>query len=379
MSEKHILQRINWTNTLFITITPVVAIAGTAWWIASGSFNWATVIFAVAMLYATGMSITAGYHRLFSHRSYTASKPVEWFFMLFGSASFEGTIIDWCADHRVHHRFQDKEEDPYAIHKGFWYAHVGWLFLKNWKAEEGKGVKDLWANPLLKWQHENYILIASVMCFGFPMAVAALWGDALGGLFIAGALRLVLNHHFTWFINSLCHYVGAQPYSDKHTSRDNWFTALFTYGEGYHNFHHEFPGDYRNGIRWFDYDPTKWLIYGLSKIGMANGLHVVAPERIIERKIQMQEVRLTRKLAKKSPAVVTFAHETIASAKARFQAASERLADIREQYHELQSKKDEAIAHQVEEMRVKFHEAQREFYQTVAMWKAMAQGLGKLA
>lgn len=367
----------NWINITFIVGTTIAAIVGPAYWLWSGSFNWATVGLTVFYFLATGLSITAGYHRLFSHRSYEAASPVKWFFVFFGAAAFQGTVIDWSYDHRIHHRYEDKDEDPYGIQKGFWFAHVGWLFTKNWRADESK-VKDLWADPLLRFQHEHYIPIATVMGFVLPMGLGALWGDAVGGLFVAGAFRLVVNHHFTWFINSLCHYAGMRPYSDTITARDNWLTALFTYGEGYHNFHHTFPGDYRNGVHWFDYDPTKWLISLLSHIGLTWNLRRISPEKILERRVALQEKQLMERLRHRAPAA-SWATATLASAKQHLSAAAERLAQLREQYQMLKSQKGEEFAHQLAEAKRKLRQAQRDFNRSVAMWHAMARGLGKLA
>ena len=283
--------QLNWLNIIFLSAMPILGLAGTIWWVSRGQFNWATAVFAFAYLNLAGISITAGYHRLFSHRSYDAAKPVEWAFIALGSSCFEGSVVDWATDHRTHHRYQDKDEDPYAIHKGFWFAHIGWLYTKNWRAD-GSAVPDLWKNPVIRSQHNYYILWSGFMGFGLPMLVCSLWGDVWGGLLIGGFLRVALNQQFTFLINSLCHFAGTKPFSDKITARDNWLTAIFTYGEGYHNFHHTFPGDYRNGIRWYDFDLTKWLIYGLSKVRLAWRLHEVSPERILQSRVAMQEKTL---------------------------------------------------------------------------------------
>ena len=287
-----ILQRINWVNTLFLTIVPVVGIVGTVLFSVFGLVHWPTWVLMGGFVLVSGLSITGGYHRLFAHNSYQAAWPLRLMFVLFGAACFQGSVLEWCTDHRKHHRYTDTDKDPYSIKKGFWYAHVGWLFVLDTNTRDFSNVADLAADPIVRFQHRFYIPIAVLMGFGLPTGIAALWGDPLGGLIIAGALCITLNHHFTFCINSVCHFFGTRTYSDQQSARDNWVTALFTYGEGFHNFHHQFPVDYRNGIRAYDFDPTKWLIRGMSFIGLAKGLKKVGSHRIVQYKIRMDHKRL---------------------------------------------------------------------------------------
>tara|TARA_Y100001972_G_scaffold129256_1_gene195762 strand:+ start:1 stop:996 length:996 start_codon:yes stop_codon:yes gene_type:complete len=250
------------------------------------------------------MSITGGYHRLFSHKSYEANKLVRWLYTFFGSAALEMSVIEWSYDHRNHHRYVDHDRDPYAITKGFWFAHIFWLFRKRGTGDRENVdlnlVQDLWKDPVLRFQHKFYMPVAIFSSFVFPAAIAALWGDFLGGLLIAGVARAVWVQQATFCINSVCHHLGTQPYSDRHTARDSWITALITYGEGYHNYHHEFPVDYRNGIRRWQYDPTKWLIFALSKLGMTWNLKRIPDEKILASKMEMQEKQLAALSVKKA-------------------------------------------------------------------------------
>jgi stearoyl-CoA desaturase (delta-9 desaturase) len=212
-------------------------------------------------------------------------------FLLFGAAAFEGSALEWCDDHRNHHRYTDTDQDPYSIKKGFWYAHMGWLFYMDSNAYDFANVAELKSDKLVHWQHKHYLPIAIFMGFLLPMGIAALWGNPLGGLIIAGALRMTFNHHATFAINSVCHYFGKTTYSDRISARDHWFTSLLTYGEGFHNFHHQFPIDYRNGIRAFHYDPTKWLIKALSWVGLTRDLKKVSQDKILQYQLQMAKQR----------------------------------------------------------------------------------------
>ncbi len=273
-----LLKSIQWDNFLFVALTPVIAIGGCIFLVMYDAVRWQTLALALFFAIVTGLSITAGYHRLFAHRSFEASPLLRWLLLVFGAAACENSALSWARDHRDHHSFVDTDRDPYSIKKGFWFAHIGWIVFPRF--DTTANVADLERDSLVMFQHRHLVLISLLAGFAFPMALASLWQDALGGLLIAGFARVVLNHHFTYMINSVCHYFGTQPYSDKNSSRDSWVSALFTYGEGYHNYHHTFPSDYRNGIKPYHWDPTKWLIRSLSLIGHASDLKRTPEERI---------------------------------------------------------------------------------------------------
>ena len=228
----------------------------------------------------SGLSITAGYHRLYSHTAYKANPIVEAFFLFFGAIAIENSAIKWSFEHRLHHAFCDSERDPYNINEGFWYAHILWLFRKQEKIDK-KVVNDLFANKKTLFQHNNYLLIA----FGGNVLLSLIFGymmnDYLAAFIITWLLRMFVLHHATWFINSLAHTWGTNSYSNEHTAMDNMLISFLTFGEGYHNYHHTFGHDYRNGVKWFNFDPTKWLIWTLSKLGLAKNL-----KRANEAKVQ---------------------------------------------------------------------------------------------
>lgn len=282
-------KRINWLNTLFILITLAVGVAGTALLCVYGLVRWPTWILAGSYLFISGVSVTAGYHRLFSHKTYKATWPIRLILLLLSTSAFEGSALEWCTDHRNHHLYTDTDKDPYSIKRGFWWAHIGWLFMLQPEKRDFSNVEDLNADPLVRFQHRFFPWLGVIMGFGVPAAIAALWGDALGGLIVAGALRIAVNHQLTFCINSVCHLWGKRNYSDRQSGVDNWMTALFTYGEGFHNFHHQFPRDYRNGVRAFHFDPTKWTIYGLSKLRLVSDLNRISSDRIIRYRLQMEE------------------------------------------------------------------------------------------
>lgn len=280
--------RLNWIVAIFLILSPLAALYGVYLQWTQGFF-WQTWLLAFFYLFLTGLSITVGYHRLYAHKAFTINPILEWPIIFFGAANFQGSILEWASDHRKHHRYIDTDQDPYSIKKGFWFAHIGWLFKLDPSTRDFKNVKDLMQRKGIVLQHRFYNWIATFSSFILPAAIGYLWNDFWGGLLIAGAFRIVCNHHFTFSINSICHTFGKATYSDHMSAKDHWFTALFTYGEGFHNFHHQFPNDYRNGIRFYHYDPSKWLIRFFSMLGLAQNLKRVPDTKILKFRMLQEE------------------------------------------------------------------------------------------
>lgn len=274
---------LNWVNTLFIVAAHLLAVLAVIL-MAQGHFASQSIVLAIAYLVVCSFSISAGYHRLFSHASYKASRPWKLLMLLFGAASVQNSAIAWSSDHRRHHRFVDQDKDPYNIQEGFWWAHIGWVFFDK-PVEDIDRVGDLRKDKLLVWQNKHYLGIAIVMAGILPFGLGLLWGDPLGALLLACFLRLVIQWHITFTINSLAHMVGSQPYSTKNSARDSWLIALVSWGEGYHNFHHRFGNDYRNGARWWQFDPPKWLLWTLAKFKLVTKL----------KRTNKEQIRLARK------------------------------------------------------------------------------------
>lgn len=273
----------------FVAVHLLGLVAAPLWGVLVGFSGWVWLTAGLIWLFS-GLSITAGYHRLWSHRSYQAAWPLRLFFVIFGTFSLQNSVLIWCARHRLHHRHvDDVERDPHSIHTSFWHAHIGWM-LRHWSTSDVDfdQVRDLERDPLLRWQHRHYWLLTWSFNLGVPAVLGLLVGEVIGMVLLAGAARLVFSQHCTFFINSLAHCWGKRRYSDENSSRDNGWLALLTWGEGYHNFHHAFQADYRNGARWWHFDPGKWLIAACSMVGLAGKLKRTPTFRIRRTLVQKQ-------------------------------------------------------------------------------------------
>ncbi len=271
MSNKTILhfKRDYFALSLFIAIS-LVSIIGIPLFIYFYDFtrlDWALF----GILYViTGLGITVGYHRLLSHRSFDCPAFVRIAFLTAGGWAMENSALKWCSDHVRHHAKVDQEEDPYNAKKGFWHSHLLWIFSKSPYAEEkylAPFRKDKW----VMWQHKYYVPIV-VSGFLLPALIGYIdrgFVGLVGAFLLAGVLRTFLVLNSTFCINSICHMWGDQPYSEQNSSRNSWWISLVTFGEGYHNYHHAYPRDYRNGPAWYNFDPSKWLIFCLSLIRLA--------------------------------------------------------------------------------------------------------------
>ncbi|MCB1760052.1 MAG: fatty acid desaturase [Gammaproteobacteria bacterium] len=280
-----------WTNLAFFSITGLITgIAAPLYAFLVGFDRWQLLIALLLLGYA-GMSITMGYHRLWSHRSFEARWPVRALLAIGGTLAVQNSILHWSSDHREHHRHvDDNTRDPYSAGRGFWYSHIGWM-LREYQPDryhDYRNVADLQTDPIVVWQHRHYWPLAWGVNLVLTGLLGILHGDLMGTLLLAGVARLTLSQHFTFFINSLAHIWGRQTYSEQNSAKDNGLLALITYGEGYHNFHHRFASDYRNGIRWWQFDPTKWAIAGLSWVGLTGNLKRIADERIERARASLQ-------------------------------------------------------------------------------------------
>jgi len=285
-----------WLNLLVFLLTFTVTIIGVPIYAYFEGFSIGLIIAAVVSLCFCELSITAGYHRLWSHKAYEANIVVRFFYAIGGAYAVQNSALHWCSDHRVHHRFVDQNgKDPYSAKMGFWYSHIGWM-LREYQASrysDYKNVTDLQRDKIIVWQHKYYLTLVLLTNLGIPIVVGLILGDVWGSLLLVGFMRLVVSHHLTFLINSLAHMWGKQPYSDKNTAKDNPIVALLTFGEGYHNFHHAFQYDYRNAIKWWQFDPTKWLIKSMSLVGLAKNLKKISEEKIAKA-IAAQELLKTK-------------------------------------------------------------------------------------
>jgi stearoyl-CoA desaturase (delta-9 desaturase) len=226
------------------------------------------------LLYAvSGLGITVGYHRLMAHRTFDCPNWVKGALLIAGAWALQNSAIKWASDHLRHHAHCDEEKDPYNAQRGFWHSHCGWLFTPDQYADP-KYATRVANDPVAIWQHQHYLLLVLTGLAG-TFLIGFLHNGIMGGIgcfFLAGLGRTFAVLNSTFCINSVCHLWGQQPHGTLDSSRDSWLVSLVTFGEGYHNYHHMYPTDFRNGPRWYHFDPSKWLILGLYSLGLATSL-----------------------------------------------------------------------------------------------------------
>jgi stearoyl-CoA desaturase (delta-9 desaturase) len=340
---------VEWVTSGFLIFTALLTVSAVPYYL--WTFGWDWFLFGIFTFFylATGMSITVGYHRLFSHKAFQASWPVKLFVLLFGAAAFENSAVWWSSEHRKHHKHVDTDDDPYDITKGFFWAHMGWLMFKLKPQPPFDNVHDLLNDKLVAWQHKWVHAISFTVSFIVPSLIGYYYAvfsgnlspavGALGGFLIPGVARVVLVQHATFCINSLCHMIGERPYSTNHTARDSWIAAIFTMGEGYHNYHHEFAWDYRNGVKPWQLDPSKWIIWTLSKFGLTNNLKRVPNERILL--AETKEIsRIVKNQLSSFKSAQNKSSELIDQAAANLEKFGDRLSEI---HQELQTALREKI------------------------------------
>jgi stearoyl-CoA desaturase (Delta-9 desaturase) len=265
---------LNYPMILYISLAHIAAIVGI---LSIPYCHVYTLLWAFVLWPITGNGITGGVHRLWAHRSYKASFPLRVFLMLTNSIANQGSIWHWARDHRVHHKHSETDADPHNAQRGFFFAHMGWLFIKKHPAviEAGKKLNfdDLASDPVVVFQKVLDPWFALFMCFVFPGLVCMLWGDNFwNGYWVAGALRYIWVLHCTWMVNSAAHFFGDHPYDPKSWPAENAFVSFLAVGEGWHNWHHKYPFDYAAsefGIE-RQYNPTKLFIDICVSLGLAS-------------------------------------------------------------------------------------------------------------
>jgi stearoyl-CoA desaturase (delta-9 desaturase) len=258
-------KRLNWTTTIAMALFHLGAIA------ALFVFSWRNFWISVFLYWvATGLGISLGYHRLHTHRSYKAPRLLEYFFAICGCLTLEGGPITWVATHRIHHQKSDHEGDPHSPRDGMWWSHVGWILFGE-SLDRLTGIVCKYAPDLGK--DRFYVWINRY--FWIPLVVLGAALLAIGGwsLFLWGiCLRVVFGLHTTWLVNSATHMWGRRRFATRDDSRNNWWVALLTFGEGWHNNHHAHPTSARHGLAWYEFDPSWITLKILRKFGIAKAV-----------------------------------------------------------------------------------------------------------
>jgi stearoyl-CoA desaturase (delta-9 desaturase) len=361
-------KNLNWPIIIFLITYQLLVLIMAPFYFYYTPPSGGIILAAVAAFLLTGISITAGYHRLYSHRSYKANRAVEIVLMFLGTMAGQGSVLRWANDHRFHHNYVDTDRDPYSIKKGFWHAHMLWLFEKRPPINE-KIVADLMKNKLVVFQDKHYGILFVMTNLLVSLLVGYFFSDILGALYLVWWVRLFAVHHCTWFINSLAHTWGSKSYSGEFSAVDNYLISLLTFGEGYHNYHHFFATDYRNGIRWYHFDPTKWLIWSLNKLGLTKNLR-----RIDQYKIQKQVLKNDKDLLLNKIKQFTDIKTEVVERKVQeaYDSMMNRMVEIKalkEKYMVL--KKEEAMHNALKDVKFEMNQMKEKLYQDFKNWQLL--------
>ena len=266
-------------------------------------FLYTSDIAVLAVLYLlTGIGITVGYHRLLTHRAFQTRRWLRYTFAVLGSMALQGPVIDWVADHRKHHTFADEDGDPHSPHAGqgagvrgmvvgLWHAHVGWLFSTHGQASSRRFAPDLLEDPGMRRINRVFPLLALLtlaipFLLGFALSGGSLLAGGVSALLWGGLVRIFLVHHITWSINSICHFFGRRRFRTDDESTNVFWLALPSFGEAWHHNHHAFPRSAFHGLRWYELDPSGWLILAMERVGLAWDVVKVTPERAREKLVE---------------------------------------------------------------------------------------------
>jgi stearoyl-CoA desaturase (Delta-9 desaturase) len=254
--------------------------------------DWSDLAVMAIMYVVSGYGVTLGFHRLLTHRSFQTYKPVEYALAIAGSAAVQGPVMSWVADHRKHHAHTDQEGDPHSPHghggglkgaiSGLWYAHMGWLFDRAGQAEHARYARDLYEDRGMRVIHRTFalwVLAGLALPFGLGYLIDGTLAGALTAALWGGPVRIFALHHVTWSINSVCHFFGSRRFEVEDRSTNVFWLSLLSFGESWHHNHHAFPRSAQHGLRWWEVDPTAWLIGAMQRLRLAWNVVQISPER----------------------------------------------------------------------------------------------------
>jgi stearoyl-CoA desaturase (Delta-9 desaturase) len=276
-----------------VSIVPFLALGVAGWQVWAELLHWSDIaVFAILYVF-TGLGVTVGFHRLFTHRAFATKRWLRGLFAIAGSVAIEGPVISWVADHRKHHAFADQPGDPHSPHvdhgvglrgalRGLAHAHMGWLFLHTQRGARKRYAPDLLADPVVRWVDRTFVVWAlggMAAAFGLGWLIGGTFTAALTGLLWGGAVRLLVLHHVTYSINSLCHFFGRKRFDTGDESRNLAWLSILSFGEAWHNNHHAFPTSAAHGLRWWELDVSSLVIRGLERVGLAWDVVRIDPAR----------------------------------------------------------------------------------------------------
>ncbi len=289
------MTRLERNANIAAVVVPFVAVVVAAMLLWHQFLGWRDLAIFAVMYALSAVGVTVGYHRLLTHRAFQTRAWMRYALAIMGSLSVQGGVIDWVADHRKHHTFTDEEGDPHSPHAGagaglrgmatgLWHAHVGWLFETHGQASSKRFAPDLVKDPTMRRINRGFPLIALGSLLvpfvaGLVLSGGSLVAGGLSALLWAGLVRIFLVHHVTWSINSICHFFGKRRFDTDDYSTNVFWLALPSLGEAWHHNHHAFPQSAFHGLRWYELDPSGWLILGMERVGLAWDVVKVSPEK----------------------------------------------------------------------------------------------------
>lgn len=272
---------------LTVVVVPLLATIFAMYLLWNRAVHWSDIILLLSMYTITALGVTAGFHRMLTHRSFQPHPVVKLLLLVMGSMAVEGAALDWAATHIKHHAYSDREGDPHSPVEGFFHSHVGWMF-RDYEADPNVYCRNLVTDPIVMFVSRTsfvWALLSLVIPFALGGWTGLLWG---------GLVRIFLTHHVTWSVNSVCHTFGKREFETNDQSRNEWMVGLLGFGEGWHNNHHAFPRSAFHGLHWWQFDLTGYIIWTLERVGLVKEVYRVSPEMMARRATKKVAVRAAK-------------------------------------------------------------------------------------